>query len=153
MARWQRDPKVRRHVAYVLAAAEAVALTANFYSVFSAYLLQLDLRLSPQSDQLLMSLAAVFYTALAATAVCLGVSVFVGVMYARARSWARKTFIAANVVLVGLGAVWFVKNRLGGGSGDTAATLAGLLLPIITLFPLLWPLIVFRPDRTVGAEV
>ncbi|HUU11115.1 MAG TPA: hypothetical protein VM431_11345 [Phycisphaerae bacterium] len=152
MARWQRDPKARRNVAYVLAAAEAVALTANFYSVFSAYLLQLDLRLSGRGE-LLMSLAAVYYTALAATAVCLGVSVFVGVMYARARSWARKTFIAANVVLVGLGVVWFVKNRLGGGSPDTAATLAGLLLPIITLFPLLWPLIVFRPDRTVGAEV
>lgn len=153
MARWQRDPKARRHIAYVLAAAETVALTANFYSIFSAYLLQLDLRLSPRGDQLLMSMPAVFYTALAATVVCFGVSVLVGVMYARTRSWARKTFIAANVVLVVLGALWFLKNRLGGGSADTAATLAGMLLPIVTLFPLLWPLIVFRPERTVGADV
>jgi hypothetical protein len=144
MARWQRDPKARRNVVYVLVAAEVLAVAANFYAIFSAYLLRLNLRLSAGKEDLLISLPGVSYVAIAATAVCVGVGIFVAVMYARDRAWARGAFIVVNVVLVVLGIVWFAVDRLGTTPELTAVWL-GLLLPIVTLFPLLWPLVVFRP--------
>jgi len=144
MAQWQRDPKARRNIAYLLAAVEVAAVTANFYPIFYAYLFQLNVRLSAGREELLMSLPKVYYLAVAATVVWGGVGVFVGVMFARDRAWARLVFIGGNVVLVALGVMWFVIDRLG-ARPEAMPAVAGLLLPIVTLFPLLWPLIVFRP--------
>ena len=142
MAQWQRDPKARRNIAYLLAAVEVAVVTANFYPIFSAYLLRAALFVTAGSAE---TRAAIYYVAVAATVVCFVVAVFVGMMYARNRSWARRVFIIANVVLLALGVVWFVKNQMSGSRPEIKAVAAGLLLPIVTLFPLLWPLVVFRP--------
>jgi hypothetical protein len=150
MARWQRDPRARQNLAYLLALVEVLAVTAGFYFIFSAYLHQVNLRLSSGPDHLILSLPTVYYVALGATIACFAVSVLVGVMYARGRPWARRVLIVANVVLVVLGVVWFAKNRIGGNPDITAAT-GGLLLPLATLFPLLWPLVAFRPKSDAGA--
>jgi len=147
MARWQRDPKARRNVAHVLAAVEAVALTANFYPIFSAYLQYVNVALLGHR----LSGLSVIYVSLAAAAVCLGVAVVVGVMYARNRAWARCAFIAANGLLLALGLLWFTVDRLGAQPEVTPA-IAGLVLPVVTLFPLLWPLVVFRPALREGAD-
>lgn len=149
MARWQRDPKARQRVVYVLAAAEVVGVTASFYLIFSAYLLRIWLLMTVGTPEME---ATVYYAARAATAVCFVVGVFVGIMYARGRSWARRVFIVANAVLLTAGVVWFVKSQV--LSSRTGASVAawGLLLPILVLFPLLWPLIVFRPKQTATSE-
>jgi hypothetical protein len=151
MARWQRDPKARRNVAYVLAAAEVLAVTANLYLLFSAYLLQLNLRLSGGVEGLLISRLATHYVAVAATIVCAGAAIVVAVMYARDRAWARRLLIATNGILVGLGVLWFMMDRLG-SSPDAMAAVGGLLLPFVTLFPLLWPLLAFRPTMRVASD-
>lgn len=142
MAQWKRDPKARRNIAYLLAAVEVAAVTANFYPIFSAYLLRASLFVTADSAE---TGAAIYYAAVAATVLCFVVAVFVGIRYARNRSWARWVFIIANAVLLALGVVWFVKNQMLSSRPEMQVAAAGLLLPIVTLFPLLWPLIVFRP--------
>ena len=142
MAQWKRDPKARRNIAYLLAAVEVAAVTANFYPIFSAYLLRASLVVTAGSAE---TRAAIYYAAVAATVLCFVVAVFVGIMYARNRSWARWVFIIANAVLLALGVVWFVKNQMSSSRPEMQVAASGLLLPIVTLFPLLWPLIVFRP--------
>jgi len=145
MARWQRDPKARRNVVRLLAAVEVLAVTANFYPMFTGYLHWVNVRLGGGS---LLSLNAEYGVAIAATAVFLAVAVVQAVMYARGRPWARWAFIGANAGLVLLGLVWFLKNRLWGATPDVYAALVGLALPMMTVFPLLWPLLALEP----GAE-
>jgi hypothetical protein len=89
---------------------------------------------------------------IAATILCLVGAAFVGVAYVRGRPWARSVLIGGNVVLVVLGVAWFLKNRIAGTAPDPFAARAGLALPLATLFPLLWPLIVFRPAGSEAAE-
>jgi len=143
MARWQRDPKLRRRALILLAAGEMLALGVCFFGIFQAYLYRMMLRLGvadPPASGLILVMAATVLWAAAA--------VFVAVMYVKGRRWARGALIAANSVLVALGLLWFVIHftRAGGDVRDTTASLVGLLLPMVTLFPLLWPLLTFRQD-------
>ncbi|HUU92994.1 MAG TPA: hypothetical protein VM238_17515 [Phycisphaerae bacterium] len=147
MAQWQRDPKARRNVAYVLAATEVLALMANVYSIFSAYLLYVNARFFGSA----LSGPSIVYAGVAATVVSAGVGVVVAVMYVRGRAWGRATFIVANTGLVVLGVLWFAIDHLG-AQPDQVSAWAGLLLPLVTLFPLLWPLITFRPMLPAGAD-
>jgi len=147
MARWQRDPGARRNLAYLLAAAEVAAVTANFYPIISGYLNYANVEFLGEG----LSGAAVIYVSVAATIVCFAAGMAVGILYARNRAWARYLFIAANGLLVALGLLWFTVDRLGAKPEMTPA-LAGLLLPMVTLFPLLWPLIAFRPTLDIEAD-
>jgi len=147
MARWQRDPKARRNVAYVLAAAEVLAVMANVYSIFLAYLQYVNARFLGSA----LSGSSVIYVGVTAMVVSAGVGVFVAVMYVRGRAWGRAAFIIANIGLVALGVLWFAIDHLG-AEPDRISAWAGLLLPLVTLFPLLWPLIVFRPTLLAGSD-
>jgi uncharacterized membrane protein (DUF485 family) len=140
MARWQRDPKLRRRLAYALATAEVLALSFNFYYIFTAYFYQLWLRLG------LQNLSVVKGVAVVAAGLVVVAAVAEGIYYVRGRLWAQRAFVAENVVLIVLGLLWFAKNRLGdGGSPAEHVALYGLVAPIATLLPLLWPLLVFKP--------
>ena len=139
MARWDRDPKARVRVTWLLVAAEVLALSGNAYTVFSAYVNRLDVALHRSLGGTVPLIVVIVLTVL-----CLAGAVYVGIQYAHGKAWSRRTLIAANGSFFLMGLAWFVKNRLGNDL-SSSATIFGLLLPIITLFPLLWPLITFRP--------
>lgn len=139
MARYERDPRLRRRLAILLAAGEAVAVTVVFYVIFCAYSRWLVLRF-------LQSLAPAYGAiTLVAGLMFLVVAVVEAVLYVKGRPWVRMAFIVENGVLILGGLVWFVKVQIASTSGDSLAPLAGLVLPLVTLFPLLWPLLSFRP--------
>jgi hypothetical protein len=143
MARWQRDPRSRRRLSYLLVGVEVVALTACFLGIFLAYCLRglLYVGVSPETVH-----SATWTAGIAATALCAAVAVVVGLKYLAGKRWARAVFVVANGILVGLGLFWFVVHQFRHGAGtDNTAGLVGLLLPMVTLFPLLWPLLRFRP--------
>ena len=138
MARWQRDPKLRRQLAYLLVAAETLAVAINFYSIFQAYLHRLNVSRAFLSPKML------FFATVTATVVAVVVVLGQGIFYVKGRDWLRWVFLAENSLLVMLGVVWFINNRLG-SSPTPAPVMAGLLIPMLTLFPLYWPLYAFRP--------
>jgi hypothetical protein len=144
MARWERDPRLRRRLAWALAAAETVAVTLNFHFIFAAYAYRLLVAISGSARGGGWGLYAVV---LVATGLCLVGTAVLGFLYVRGDGWVRPAFVAGNIILVGLGLVWFFHNIIGKGQPDPYATYCGLLLPLVTLFPLLWPLWTFRPGR------
>jgi hypothetical protein len=143
MARWQRDPASRKRLAYLLVGAEVLALAACVYGIAQAYSLRglLFIGVAPQTAN-----PAAWITGVAMTVVSLVLGVVVGLKYVAGRPWARTVFIAANMALIALGLFWFAVHQIRhGGVADNTASLVGLLLPMVTLFPLLWPLLRFRP--------
>ena len=140
MARWQRDPKIRQRLAYTLATMEILALSFNFYYIFLAYFYQLWLRLGRHD------FSAVRRAAFVAVGLMVVAAVVEGLYYVRGRLWAQRAFVVENAVLIVLGLLWFAKHRLGDGASPAGyVALYGLVVPIATLFPLLWPLLVFKP--------
>lgn len=145
MARWQRDPQMRQKMAWLLVVVEVLALAASFALIFLAYLRFVVVRLSggQASESLLLMLPR--YVTLGATVLVAGAAVYQGVLFVRGCRWARTAFLVENGLLVLLGLMWFVKNRITGDALNTEAAFYGLLLPMLTLFPLLWPLLTFSP--------
>ena len=141
MAQWERDPRLRRRLTWALAAAEAVAVSVNFYFIFAAYMYRILMAVSPSSA----AGKAVRVALLVATAACVVVMAVLGFLYARGRGWVRPVFIAGNGLLLVLGLVWFFHNLMGSARPDPYVTYGGLLVPLVTLLPLLWPLLSFRP--------
>jgi hypothetical protein len=139
MAKWERDPVLMRRLAWLLAAAEVAAVTLNFYFVFSAYLRRVMVAVAPTlpSDRIL------YVVALVATGLCLVAVAVQGFLYVSGRAWARSAFLVENGAMILLGLVWFIHSMM--GRGDTLAVRFGLLLPLVTLFPLIWPLMSLRP--------
>jgi hypothetical protein len=153
MARWQRDREMRRKVAWALVAAEALALAGSFALIFLAYLRFAVARLGGAHVSPFVLFDLTRYIAVGVAAVVLAVAVYEGLMFVRGCRWARAAFIIENVALVVLGLLWFVKNRITGDVLNTEAALYGLLLPMLTLFPLLWPLLVFSPTPDAASEM
>ena len=149
MARWQRDREMRLKLAWALVAAEVLALAGIFARICLGYLVFVNARLLGGC----LSGYAPLYITVGATAVVLAVAVYEGRMFVRGCRWARAAFIIENVALVVLGLLWFVKNRITGDAVNTEAALYGLLLPALTLFPLLWPLRVFSPTPDAASEM
>lgn len=143
MARWQRDPASRRRVAYLLVAVEVLALAACTYGITQAYGLRglLAVGVVPATAQ-----AVAWISGLVLTVVSVGLGVWIGLKYVAGGRWPRVVFIVANAVLIALGLFWFIVHQVRHGAvADHTASLVGLLLPMVTLFPLLWPLLQFRP--------
>jgi hypothetical protein len=149
MARWQRDREMRLRLAWALVVAEVLALAGSFALIFMAYLRFAVVRFGGAQ----VSNFVLWCIALGATAVVLAVAGYEGRMFVRGCRGARAAFILENVALVVLGLLWFVKNRITGDVTNTEAALYGLLLPMLTLFPLLWPLLVFSPTPGAASEV
>jgi hypothetical protein len=150
MARWDRDPRRRQQAGWLVAAIEALALAANFYYIFSAYFNQVFVRLDVTFSDLAASL-----TVWVAAAACLAAALVEGVYYVRGRLWARRALIVENAALIVLGLVWFAHNRVAGAvgiQGQWEPAFYGILLPMLTLFPLMWPLLAFRPAGTAAPQ-
>ncbi len=150
MARWQRDPASRRRVAYLLVAVEVLALAACTYGITQAYTVRGLLAIGVASAT---AQPAAWISGLVLTVVAAGLGAWIGLKYAAGRRWPRLVFIAANAVLIALGLFWFLIHQVRHGAvADNMAGLVGLLLPMVTLFPLLWPLLQFRPVLETGTE-
>ena len=147
MAQWERDPALRRRLAYLLAAAEVAALSLSFYFIFQAYAYQASVRLGFNFSGTAMYILVIIGVALIAIG-----SALEGLAYLKGRPWARRALIVENVAVIGLGVLWFVHNRFLSNAPDRLVARAGLVLPLITLFPLLWPLLWFRPTPPAGGE-
>ena len=151
MALWERDPKANQRMALLLVAVEALAILINFYTIFSVYIYQIHLRLKTD-----LSGTALLVVVIMATVLCTALMAYEGLMFLRGRAWARYAFLGENGLLIVLGILWFLWNRMGSGLRDPLPLYLGLALPLVTLFPLMWPLLVFRvlptaPGRPPGA--
>ncbi len=141
MARYERDPRRRRRLAILLAALEVLAVSGNFFTLFMAYLNWLNVRLSLST---FLGAHGIGVSAVVA-AVFLVACAVVGLLYVNGNPRARLILVAANALLVLLGLLWFVKGYAMSAEPNPNVALLGLVLPMVTLFPLLWPLISFRP--------
>ena len=147
MARWQRDPRSRRLVAGILAGIEVVALTGTFLVIAEAYLLRLFIRMGQADSISIGTFKFIVYTL---TGLACIAALVEAVLYVRGRSWVRKAFMAQNVVLIVMGVAWFALSQMHAAGASPEAAQRGLLLPVITLFPLLWPLIEFKGPKVPG---
>jgi hypothetical protein len=137
MAKWERDPVLKRRLAMLLAAAEAAALTLNFFFIFSAYTRWVAVVVSlPLSDM------ALWIMAIAATVLCLAGTAFQGYQFVQGRAWSCFAFLVENGAMILLGLVWFILSMM--GRGDPLAVRFGVRLPLVTLCPLVWPLMSLR---------
>jgi hypothetical protein len=141
MARWERDPRLRKRLAWVLALIECVAVSTNFaflfWGVAYSFAPRLGLSLSPSAQIIVAAVAGV---------VCLGVTLFEAVNYVKGCRWCRVAFIVQNLLLIAAGIAWFIVTHRSGSNIAGYAAGLGLLLPMMTLFPLLWPLKSFNPS-------
>jgi hypothetical protein len=145
MARWQRDAEAHRQMMWFLALGEVMAVTANFFLISLHYLHWIFLQVMSRE---VAGVAVVL--PLIATAAVLVFVVFQGIAYAKGRAWARRLFLIENLGLVFLGLVWFLVS-LGNPTGARGMpVVAGLMLPMVTLFPLLWPLWTLRAEPPQG---
>jgi hypothetical protein len=148
MARWQRDAQARRQMMLFLALAEVMAVTANFFLISLHYLHWMVLQMmSREAAGLAVALPLI------ATGAVLAFVVFQGIAYAKGRAWARRLFLIENLGLLVLGLLWFLVS-LGNPTGARGMPMAGgLMLPMLTLFPLLWPLWMLRAEPPRGPAV
>lgn len=143
MARWQRDPRARKRVAIVLMVVEVLLAAAVFVVLVQNYVFRLAVRVGNRDG--LQQL----YEQTRIVAAVLGVLflvwlIFQAVMYVRGKEWARKAFVAINLLLVLGGVLWFALDLLV-GEADSASLVQGLCLPLITVFPMTGLLLSFRP--------
>jgi len=142
MARWDRDPRAKRRAVLALVIAEVVAVSVNFFFLFQVYFHWLTIRIEGSAEAMATTGLIVVYVA---TGVCVLACIAEAVLYVRGRGFARGLFIAENGTLILMGLAWFIVKQV--GAEDPWALKIGLVLPVVTLFPLLWPLMVVRPDR------
>jgi len=136
MPRWSRDPRMRKRLAWALAVGEALALTGNLCPISWG-----ALRFFTPG----FSAPTLLGISLAATAVCLAVTMLEAVKYVRGCGWVRVLLMVQNVVLIGAGAAWFYFTHRSHSDAAPLAAGFGLMMPMASLFPLLWPLATFRP--------
>ena len=140
MVLYERDPRLRRWLAILLACGEIVALTVVMLVISAGGMTWFNARLLGSR----LGAAALFATPLVASAAAFLVFFVQGVLYVKGRPWTRSLFILENLLMIVVGAIWFLKNQFGEDPNRNVALMA-LVLPVATLFPLLWPLRVFRP--------
>lgn len=82
-----------------------------------------------------------------ATALGLVVVVLECRLYLMGRPRIGRILIIQNAVLIVLGLAWYLHSLASNWPNppDRAIGIGGLMLPLATLFPLLWPLLVFKP--------
>jgi hypothetical protein len=147
MARWERDVGLRRRLAYLVAAAEVASLSLCFYFIFQAYAHQVAVRVGLHFSATIMYILVIVGAALCAAGTGLE-----GMAYVKGRRWARLAFLTENGAMIAMGVLWFVHNHFIGEAPNREVARWGLVLPMVTLFPLLWPLSTFRPNPPTGAQ-
>jgi len=142
MARWKRDPKIRGRILFLIALVEVLAVSGNFFFIFSCYFWWVCVRVLTAWRET----AAPLVVPAVVTGLLFVVLVWQGVVYAKGRVWPRRAFIIENLVVILMGLGWFVAS-CGNPEGPRGAPVfSGLLVPMVTLFPLLWPLWSFRRE-------
>jgi|WetSurMetagenome_2_1015567.scaffolds.fasta_scaffold04053_9 hypothetical protein len=138
MAGYERNPKLHRRMAALLAIGETLALTVVSWPIFLQYFSYAVARLGQPAGFLRIILSATF------TLACLVGALFVSRRFIRGAPGARWALVVANVVIIAMGVAWYVHASLS-ERPEKWVGLCGLMLPMVTLFPLLWPLLVFKP--------
>jgi len=132
----------------VVALVDSLALSANFFFIFRQYLWWTCLRFltSWRESAALLTvpyvLTGLFFVIVACQAV----------FYAAGRSWARRAFVLENLLLIAAGLLWFLASLDNPTPVLAKAVVHGLLAPMSTLFPLLWPLWSLRPVKPPGVR-
>lgn len=143
MARWRRDPKIWRRVLFLIAMVDVLAISANFFFIFMHYFLWACLKIVTSWYRTAVPLVVPSVL----TGLIFVVLVYQAWVYARGRAWARWLFLAENLGLLSAGLLWFLVSLGKPAQALTVPLVSGLLVPMVTLFPLLWPLWVFRPMK------
>ncbi len=138
MARWQRDPRARKRLATILVATEVLLAAIVFLLLAYNYIVRLAFRVAPGLAEHGLLIAGIL------TVLFLAWLIYQAMMYVRGIDWARKAFIAINIVLFAAGALWFVADLLT-AQQNPDALVQGLCLPLITVFPITGFLLAFRP--------
>jgi hypothetical protein len=140
MARWERDPQAQRQVLWFLALAEVMALLGNGFLVSMHYFRWIVSQMAPVRG----AEFSPFILPMIATASAAVFLVYQGIAFAKGRAWARRLFLAENAVLIVLGLIWLAVRASDPAGARRVDIFGGLVLPMATLFPLLWPLWAFR---------
>jgi hypothetical protein len=132
---------------FVVALVDGLALAANFLFIFRHYLWWTCLRVITSWHETSVPLIVPYVL----TGVVFAVAVYQAVVYAAGRPWARLAFVLENILLIVAGLLWFLVS-LGNPVGPQGPPVVhGLLVPMVTLFPLLWPLWALRPMQPADA--
>jgi hypothetical protein len=143
MLRWHRDPKTWQRVMFVVAMVDGLAVSANFFFIFRSYLWWTCLKIITSWQGTAVPLIVPYVL----TGLSFVIVAYQAVVYAAGRPWARRAFVLENILLIVAGLLWFLAS-LGNPTPVLAtAVVHGLLVPMITLFPLLWPLWALRPMK------
>jgi len=145
MAAYERNPRLRRRLAVVLTVAEVLALTLAMFVNSSGVLLWVNARFLGGW----FGVATLNAAPVVVSTVAFLVFIVQGVLYVKGRPWARTLFIVENGLLILLGVIWFLHNQFS-LNPNRNVTLLALVIPMVTLFPLLWPLRTFRPVPPAG---
>ena len=148
MAQYERDPQRRRRLAILIAVFEVLAASGNFFAICMAYLNWLNVRVLNSDFLRAYGIA----TSAVVAALFLVACAVVGALYVKGDPRGRVILLVANVLLVLLGLVWFLKGYVMAAAPNPNVALLSLVLPMVTLFPLLWPLISFRPVPPAGGR-
>ena len=143
MARWHRDPKVWRRVMFVIAMVDVLAISVNFFFIFRHYFWWTCLQIVTSWHETTVLLVVSYVL----TGLIFVVLVYQAWVYARGRAWARRAFLAENLVGILAGLLWFLVSLGKPAPMLTVPLVNGLLVPMLTLFPLLWPLWTLRPMK------
>jgi hypothetical protein len=143
MARWHRDPKVWRRVMFLIAVVDVLAIAGNFFFIFRHYLWWTCLNVITSWHEPTVLLVVSYVL----TGLVFVVLIYQAWAYSGGQVWARRAFLAENLVGILAGLLWFLVNLGNPAQMLTVPLVHGLLVPMITLFPLLWPLWVFRPMK------
>ena len=140
MARWHRDPKTWKRVMFFVALVDGLALSANFFFIFRHYLWWTCLKILTSWHGTAVPLIVPYVL----TGLSFVIVAYQAVFYAAGRPWARRAFVLENILLIVAGLLWLLASLGNPPPTLTTAVVHGLLAPMLTLFPLLWPLWAFR---------
>jgi hypothetical protein len=128
---------------FVVAMVDGLAVSANFFFIFRHYLWWTCLKIITSWYGTAVPLIVPYVL----TGLSFVIVAYQAVVYAAGRPWARRAFVLENILLIVAGLLWFLVNLGNPAQTRTVPLVHGLLVPMITLFPLLWPLWALRPMK------
>jgi hypothetical protein len=126
---------------FVVAMVDGLAVSANFFFIFRSYLWWTCLKIVTSLYETAVPLVVPYVL----TGLIFVVLIYQAWAYSGGRVWARRAFLAENLGLLSAGLFWFLVSLGNPGGPQGPPVIHGLLIPMITLFPLLWPLWALRP--------
>ncbi|HUU31771.1 MAG TPA: hypothetical protein VMY69_06690 [Phycisphaerae bacterium] len=143
MPKWRRDPKTWQRVMFVVAMVDGLAVSANFFFIFRHYFWWTCLKILTLWHGTDVPLIVPYVL----TGLSLVIVAFQAVFFAAGRPWARRAFVLENILLIVAGLLWFLASLGNPPEAMANPIINGLLAPMVTLFPLLWPLWALRPMK------